>query len=339
MPATRPASALYDPNDHSLIACDVFKRVQVMTQPLGGSTIAWDLQDGFQSPCPIHFFVDFGRGGTNEWVPLSDVPVIDGCMTIDPEQRNWDALADYYYRVRALIPCQIDPSTGECVVYLSQPQQANGIWSRRDWLLAKEISRKEYLMQAKRTNLTATGFLLKRRKFGVLCTRCSEFDTGESESTDCEECFGTGFLGGFFPAVDFTVTMNAPWARDFKGDPVISRRNDVVRKGRAVAYPYVESHDVFVRQDSGERFLAHEVQSIAEVGNIPVVVSIELRLAPVTDMIYRIPLSGGIVSSETSDVAIVCPPSSSSSDSQSSPSAPSEVPCDYRVGLDGEEDW
>ncbi len=316
-------SVIYNPDDYAKLECGVFKRIQVVMQPLGGSMIAWELQEGFGAFGPFDFYVDVGEAGTNEWTTLNTEPIVNGCMYFDTCQRYWDQLSNVYYRVRLVLPSLTDPNTGTCVVHLSQPQQANGIWSKRDWLLAREIARKEYLLQRKRTNLTARGFILKRRRYGIRCPQCREYDTGEVVNGQCPNCFATGFTGGYYTAINLTLTENAPWQRQFKSDGQISLRNDVIRQGRGISYPYPDTRDVWLRRDTGERFVVESVKTEAEVGGIPVVISLELRLAPVTDIIYTIPLTGFRSSSSTS--------------SQSSSSgAPI---CGWQTGKETEPEW
>jgi hypothetical protein len=312
------------------------QRIQVVTQPQGGTLIAWEMRPQFKAKGPFHFYVDFGRSGTHgEWETLNQLPIVDDCVYMDVKQRGFDHLADFYYRVRLVLPNEIDPETGKCKFCISEPQQANGVWSKRDWLYAREIARKERLMQRKRTNLTAVGFILKRRRWGQPCNVCREYDTDEVQA-QCNVCFGTGFVGGFFKAVDFTVTMDAPWSRDFKRNEMVAVTNNISRWGRAVAYPYLDTNDLFVRRDSGERFYVNEIKQIVEVGNIPVVVAVELRLAPTTDQAYQVPIYGGSSSAvppEPGPPPCPAPPSSSSSSSEK------KDDCDYRRGVESDKDW
>lgn len=332
----RGVSAIFDPRDLSAVAC-VFKRVVVVTQPLGGSLIAWELASGFNAKGPFHFFVDFGRG--DDWEALNTVPVIDDCVMIDPQQRYWDHLADFYYRIRLNLPnVRSDPNdpNSPCVSLRSQPQQANGVWSKRDWLTGREIMRKEQLMQRKRTNVSFVGYVLRRRRFGELCHVCQEYDTKEIENSRCPVCWGTGFIGGYFRSIPVMITMDASWHRNFKTDPQVSLRNDIVKHGRTISYPHANTKDIFVCKDRGERYVIREIHTLAEVGSVPVVTGVELRLAPTTSIIYDIPLEG-------------MPSSSSSQSSQSSPSSPStsssSIPippiriCDWRVGKKDDPGW
>lgn len=322
---TRPVSSVLDPNyterlSYCKMTGDVFKRVQVLCQTLGGHMIAWDLWAGMASKSLLHFYVDFGRPGTNEWETLNTLPIVNDCLFMDPLQRHWDQLADFYYRIRLVLPNEIDPSTGQPKVFTSKPQQANGVWCKKDWLLARWIARKEYLYQRKAVNRTSTGFLLKRRRWGQVSPTTVDWDTGEVQSTNSEVDYGTGFLGGYFPAVDFTVSLlDDQWPREFKLDPSISIRNDIVRTGRAVAYPYVDTFDIYVRRDTGERWFVQKITTAGEVGGIPVVVLLQLGLAPTTDIIYKVPLEKG-------------------SSSSSSPSGSSEPTPEYRIGVQ-EDAW
>ena len=330
---TRPVSGVLDPNaTERLTYCkmtgDVFKRVQVHCQPLGGTLIAWDLWPGMATKSNLHFYVDFGRSGTDEWETLNTLPIVNDCLFMDPLQRHWDELADFYYRIRLVLPDEIDPSTGEPRVYLATPKQANGVWCKKDWLLARWIARKEYLYQRKAVNKTSTGFILKRRRWGQINAQTTDWDTEVVQYSNSEVDYGTGFIGGYFPARDFTVSLvDDQWPREFKVDPSISIRNNIVRHGRAVAYPYVDTFDIYVRRDTGERWFVQKINTVGEVGGVPVVVLLQLGLAPVTDIIYKVPLEGRSSSSS---------PSGSSGSSGSETTQP--APDDYRVGAE-EDGW
>jgi hypothetical protein len=300
---------------------DVFKRIQILTNPLGGHELAWELWPGMASTSDFHFYVDFGRPGTDEWEVLNDIPIVNLNTFIDAEQRHWDQLADFYYRVRLVLPTDLDTG-GQAKVYLSRPQQANGIWSKKDWLTAREIARKEYLYQRKAVNKMSSGYLLKRRRWGTRNPGTTEWDTGEVRHTASAVDFGTGFIGGYYPAVDFTFTLINTWNRKFQRDENVSMKNDIIRQGRAVAYPYLDTDDVYVRRDTGDRYVVHGIQNAAEVGGIPVVVVAELRLAPTTDIIYNIPL---------------VPVTSSSSSQSSQSSAPAEP--EKEAGLNETGQW
>jgi hypothetical protein len=59
---------------------------------------------------------------------------------------------------------------------------------------------------------------------------------------------------------------------------------------RMVAYPHISTYDIFVHESSGQRFVIREVTTVAEIRGIPLVLMAEFRLAPITDMVYNIPI-------------------------------------------------
>jgi hypothetical protein len=185
-------------------------------------------------------------------------------------------------------------------VHISQPQQANGLWLKRDWLLAKEIVRKEHLVQRKRSNVASAGVLLKRKRWGTPCPQCREYDTDEVQSSSCTLCYGTGLVGGYFPGINFFITFDAPYTREFKRDETLSLTNNIVRTGRCVSYPFLDTNDVIARRDSGERLFVNKLETIAEVADVPVILKVELKLAPATDPVYQVPLTATSSSSSSS---------------------------------------
>jgi len=301
-------------------SCDAFTRLKIITNPLGGTEISWIMQPGFQPKEPHEFYVEEAEGGSDEWKRLNEIP-IDNCSWIDERQRDWSLTSNTYYRVRLVLPNEGGKE------YLSQPTQANGMWSRKDWLLARDIVRKEYLLRNKLTNITARGLLLKRRHWGRPCPNCLDWDTREPSQGKCPVCYATGLAGGYFPGVAYPLTMEANWNHRKERNETTGVNDNVIKFGRGVSYPQPDTGDIYARLDTGERFIVQRVSFLAEIGGIPLIVGAEVRLAPVTDIVYDVPLTGGRSSSSLS----------------AGPAAPSpEVPADvmdWRVGVKGNDEW
>lgn len=269
------------------IACDVFERLNIVTMPLGGTLICWRLRDGFVEKGPFYFYVETAPAGSTEWVAINDEPLVDTCCVTDTYQRYYDQLSYIYYRVRLVLPSVVDPGTGLFTEYVSQPYQGNGAWAKRDWLIARDILRREYLQQRKRHNITSGGYLLKRRRWGEKCTQCLDYDTGgTTQSQSCTICYGTGFIGGYFTAIDYRFTFGASTNRRINRDAQVGVVNPITKQGRGVAYPHIDSGDIYVRTDTGERFVVQTISTVAEYGGVPLIIQAELKLAPVTDILY-----------------------------------------------------
>lgn len=292
--------------------------VQVDVQYLGtsGAYICWRLRgDAVYFKGEYQFFVDFGWPATDEWITLNEEPIVDDCCYYDVCKRNWATLIEAYYRIRLVLP-----SEPGCPIYKSQPTRANGLLDRRDWLVARDIVRREYLQQ--KYNGTR-GHLLVRKKFGTACPTCLDWDTREVRDSDCPTCYGTGLVGGYYPAVNYTITGSAGWSRRIvDGDPPKGTSSDITKSGRSILYPTIDTRDIWVRSDNGERYIIDNYTVIAQVKSVPLVVQPTIKLAPMSDIVYSIPL---------------VPDSSSSLSSVSSGS--SEI-CDVNSGLSASyEDW
>lgn len=303
------------------ICCGAVKRMQVANAPLGGTLIAWELFPTYVVKGPLHVFVDFGRTGTDVWEPINTYPIIDGCIALDPFPRQFAALPDYSYRLRLLQPENIDPATGHCTYCIGEPTPSGRVWAKDDWLQARRITRKHYLLQLRRTNKSDRGVLLKRRRWGEKCTRCLDWDVRQPKDPRCLVCWGTGFTGGYFSAMEFLITWGAPWNKAFKPDPQVNVRYDIAREGWSVGHPMLETDDVYVRLGSGERYILKEIETKAEIGGFPIMHGIKAMLAPATDIVYSVPL----------DNPTPIPEDGSSSSSQAS--------CGPSTGLVGGGDW
>lgn len=160
------------------MASCAFKRLEIYSMSRGGTTVCWTLSQNFFKHGPMHFYVDFGQPATDTWIALNSEPIVDDCCYTDECQRTWEKLHSGYYRVRLLLPGETN-----CPVYTSYPERASGLLDKKDWLYAREIVRKELLQQTKVDGIQ--GILLKRKKFGIGCTSCLEWDTREITDGAC----------------------------------------------------------------------------------------------------------------------------------------------------------
>lgn len=296
------------------MSCTI-NRVEVWHMTRGGTQICWGLSKNYFPKEPLHFYVDFGRSGTDTWVALNKEPIIDDCCFTDPCQRTWEMLTDAYYRVRML-----QPSVPDCPVVKSAPVRANGRLNKKDWLVAREIIRKEQV-QARVED--AFGFLLKRKKFGQACPHCRDWDTKEIIDSNCPYCYGVGIIGGYYPGVQYSVTMEANWNRKLNvGQPPQGMHSNIVKQGRVTLYPSIDTKDIWVRGDNDERYIIDSYTVVASYRGLPLIAMATLKLAPATDIVYSVPIEDA--------------PTTPAAEGGDSPAQP----CDVRKGLNSSyEDW
>ena len=278
-----------------------FKRVDISHVTRGGSLICWEMKSAFFPTGPLHFYVDFGWPGTDDWTVLNADPIVDDCCYIDSCQRNMKILNEAYYRIRLVLPGIVG-----CPVFKSQPAAAIGRLDRRDWLRARDIIRREHLQQRKVDG--TPGFLLKRKKFGVACTACLDWDTNEITNGSCPLCYGTGIIGGYYPGIEFYMTEKANWTRRINvATPPRGTNADITEAGnRCVMYPLIDTKDIWVRANSDSRYVIGSYEVVVDYKGVPLIASIKMSLAPGSDIVYSVPIERQLPSSSESSGSEEC---------------------------------
>lgn len=274
----------------------VFERLLVDYIVIGGSRVTWVLNRHFIDPAPYSFQLQFGRVGTNladDWIDVGG-PVTGTDHAFDADKRLFGKEVDAFYRV------ELTTNNG---IYYSQPEQAQGVLGVRDWLLVREMVRKELLRHSVFTSVT--GYLLKARRYGPACTHCTDLYTKEISQSNCTTCYGTGFLAGYYDPIPATYADIGVGANVTNRDGQHGTVKQDMRKARFVGDPQLYTYDVWINKYSDERYYIREVETQAQHRGINVVFSVELKLAPYTDIIYTLPIQN--FSLKPKD-AIICLP-------------------------------
>lgn len=302
-----------------MVACE-FKRIKIWNMVTGGTQLFWGLTTRAFFKGRHHFFVDYGRDGTDDWIALNEEPIVDDCFFQDNCRRHWGDMITHSYRVRLILPDE--PG---CPVFTSQPQTADGNLPKRDWLQLREMVRKEYLQQRKQggTGEGVPGFLLKRKHFGQGCPDCLDWNTREVTDSNCGTCYGVGIVGGYYPGIEYWLTPQGAWTRSLElGDQgPRGLSSDIAERHRAILFPRIDTKDIWVNGRNDARHVIRKWKVIAQFKGIPFLADAELRLAHATDTVYNVPVEGPPISSDVSDT-------------------PDTEPCDVTKGLDDSyETW
>lgn len=165
-----------------------------------------------------------------------------------------------------------------------QPYHSN--WSRRDWRLAREITRKEALVMRKFSG--AYGWLLKRRYWGSPCPVCVDPVTAQVDEANCSTCFGTRFEEGYHtPAECWLVLERA--GRQSALDENTGHQKATEVAARALAYPPIETGDIWVQAHTDQRYRVQSpISSLAMHRGIPLVNQVQLIELPRSDSVYEL---------------------------------------------------
>jgi hypothetical protein len=261
-----------------------FRRVSVDHMVRGTTRVWWQLERTFNEPGPYVFQLQLGKTGLRDavdWVNIGP-PVVNGYTASDPEWREagYDLLD--HYRVVLTTPTS---------VYVSQAANCYGDIPEKDWLIAREIIRKE---QLRFKYVAVPGYLLKPFRFGKMCRRCRDQLTQEVLDSDCPVCNGTGFEVGYHPPLSLqcwdlsTQTIQEDVDAQFKG----MTRNNPYITARLVGFPAINKSDIWVNGSSDERWLVETIQIAAAIRNVPIVYQVKMGLLPFSNTAYAIEVGG-----------------------------------------------
>jgi hypothetical protein len=216
-----------------------------------------------------------------DYCTLPDVPPTDG--SVKTEAINLHSLSrEVYYRVKATdpvgttgysAPINLDgltpPTVTEGTVGLGtlittdeqrETTPYTGIATRprtrqRIRLLRRKVLRDQYIQFKQLNGIDVK--ILKRRHFGQHCTACKDPFTYEIVIYKCTDCYGTGFIGGFFnPIGAFARFIPAAVQGDISdaGNVSILKTNVLT-----LSYPKIEKGDVVIEAYSNRRWLVESV--------------------------------------------------------------------------------
>ena len=260
-----------------------FSRVEAYVTPSDETVVEWELNPMFEflgDREPV-FYIEWSRAG-GEWSRINtDFAICNACLYLDEDKRRCGYKSDIFYRVVAF--------DGDRE-YTSKPANTLGDIPLRDQRLARDIIRKEYLRMVK-TSAGSLGHLLKKRWCGKKCTSCVDYDIDEPVSSACSTCYGTGIQKGYYDAIPFWVDLSGGGSNlDVKEN--FSLEDSQRYTGRCVAYPRLDTYDIWVHGSSNKRFVIRSIQVAASVRFVPLVYyPTEFSLLPRTDIAYTIPLT------------------------------------------------
>lgn len=260
----------------------VFRYVRVYPLSLGSTLVEWGLHRRFNAPGPYTFTVERSRSGPNadDWIQVAQVT--DSNMVeakdYDTSRHTWSSSENAYYRV--VLSYLGGPE------YESHPEPVWGSLQRRDWLLVRNLYRIESL-SLRKTGAGTPGYLLRRRDWGELCTKCIDPNTRSIVDPMCSTSYGTEFVGGYFPPIEYWVSF-APGQNKRITQSQLGTVTDTIKQAKCLAYPVPRSNDIWVSSTNNKRYNIRDVTTQVEQRGVPVVLAATLSEIPPTDIRYKI---------------------------------------------------
>jgi hypothetical protein len=131
------------------------------------------------------------------------------------------------------------------------------------------------------------GFLLKAKRYGTRCS-CVDPDSNEVGNSAHLACYGTGYVGGYHPPVPSFFANTDPTTT--KEQVAYNQERGTIKPtvtwGRVTGTLPIVHRDAFVATGSDDRYYVHTVKEAATRAGVPIVYTVELRLAPRSDILY-----------------------------------------------------
>ena len=248
-------------------ATKVFKYIYVGTSAAGVPTVQWDLADSFTTSDTVGFYVERSLD-LDTWTRLNESSPVSTYVYADSDHERLRIGAGAYYRV--ILDDDGTEHTSQAMSMLSE-------LSATMRLKAYAVMR-EFYIHLSRSGAGVPGMLLRKRRWGTPCTACTDFSTGAVLDADCTTCYGTGIVGGYFPAYALygKFIKGAQFIRANGADtgPMQSASKEIVFP----AFPVLEEEDIWVHTALNERYRINKLAHVSEVEGVPLIYGAEVAL-------------------------------------------------------------
>lgn len=127
-------------------------------------------------------------------------------------------------------------------------------------------------------------YLVKKRDNGTRCTRCWDDILFRSKDGNCNLCYGTGFLSGYYKPIPFYGTATS--APKYNQVMMFGEWKPSDKLLYTTMYPPITTRD-FIIDDTNKRWIALQIRPIQQLG-VTVEQNVQMSLILPDDIIYKI---------------------------------------------------
>ena len=250
--------------------------VRISPSYAGGFLYSWEIRGGFNDPAPWTFSVQRGPTDNGPWEAIS--PTLANVVAWrDGGGKNLVGKSNVlYFRVAMETPQG---------TYFSHAVQPYGDLDRREFLLAREIIRRECLRARVLAGVECDVYISST--FGPRCTHCIDPVTGMVRNSHCRWCFGTGRYPAYFGPHRMMLSFSTDTAhrKESSNDGTHETR---MFEAMAIGNPVLKKGDVVVDTRQDKRYVVGVASVVSEVRRVACLQRIGFDEAPLSDSIYRI---------------------------------------------------
>ena len=254
----------------------VFEKVNIFPDYAFGFSFSCTLDFAFNDPYPWIFQVEVAPTPDGEWIKISPELVNVFCWSGNtPVKVNKSRVL--FFRIKLTTPES---------EYYSDIIQPYGELSKKEFLIAKDIMRREVLHMSQMAGVPEK--VLLKVNWGPKCRVCTDPITGRSRDSNCPSCVGTGFEKPYHGPYDMWMLFSADSSHQMSENPNTGTVEQKIFSARAISGLVLKYHDIVIDSRTNKRYYVNQASIVSELRRIPIVQQLQLSEAVVTDPIYKL---------------------------------------------------
>lgn len=242
-----------------------------------GYTFKWELSRLNTIGKPWRFWVQESETGRDNWQDISP-EIVDLMRYTEENRKKFNADRKPYFRIKGILGG---------AEYYSSVRDAYADLSRRDFLLVREIYRKELLQMRKAAGTPMTVWMQIIN--GAPCTDCLDPITNEVLDSHCPVCLGTGLVGGFHGPYDTWGTLSQTQAAAKHEQAGAGMTDTRVHQLRMLgSWSGLRRDDVVIDTPSQRIYVIDKMANLAEYRRVPLAIQFEVHELETGDAVYEL---------------------------------------------------
>ena len=263
-----------------------FRRLDVVPGYGTGFAFHWTMAEDFSEAPPWTFKVQVSQAPTSGWEDLS--PKLQNSFFWSSDK---DETASLLTNKRDVLWFRVTLSTGDGRSYASLPMQPYGDLPKREFLLGRDIMRREVLhCRGMAGTLNA---VLCRNTHGPRCAKCVDPVSGTRRDSHCSVCMGTGFDPPYHGPYRMWMSFSADQQHSVavESDGTTEQKMFQVR---AIGSLLLYKDDIVVDLASDKRYKVNQFSVVVEIRRVPLVQTLVVSELALSDAAYDIVLPPGL---------------------------------------------
>jgi hypothetical protein len=244
-----------------------------------GYTFKWELPALNTIGKPWRFWVQESETGRDSWEDISP-EIVNFMRWTEEDRKKFSPERKPYFRVRGLLG-------NDEVESFSNVRDAYADLSKRDYLIVRDIYRKENLQMRKGAGTPVTVWMAMDK--GEPCTRCLDPITGEVLDSHCDICLGTGVIGAAHGPYEDWATISQTKSHEKHEQGGSGMEDTRVHQIRMLgSWSGLRRDDLVLDTPSQRIYVIDKQVNLAEYRRVPLAIQFEAHELALGSVLYKL---------------------------------------------------